>query len=103
MQYLPTIVLTNGTQTTMDMLVGIMPIHQMDTKHNCSLGIDSSASYFKEGQDGLYTHSHSYSYLPVHSMSRLDTNLLKQPYIPMLHPPSDGVHQQTFIPSPLLV
>ncbi len=47
MQVLPTIMLTNGTQATMDMLVGIMPIHQMDTKHACSLGMDSSASCSK--------------------------------------------------------
>jgi hypothetical protein len=39
----------NGTQATTHMLVGIMPIHQMDTKHTCSLGVDSSAGYFKEG------------------------------------------------------
>ena len=49
MQVLPTIALTNGTQATMDMLVGIMHIHQMDTKHTCSLGMDSSAGYFKKG------------------------------------------------------
>jgi hypothetical protein len=49
MQVLPTIVLTNGIQATMDMLVGIMPIHQMETKYTCSLGMDSSAGYFKEG------------------------------------------------------
>jgi hypothetical protein len=46
MRVLPTIALTNGTQATTDMLVGIMPIHQMDTKQTCSLGIDSSAGYF---------------------------------------------------------
>jgi hypothetical protein len=49
MQVLSTIVLTNGTQATTDMLVGIMLIHQMDTKHTCSLGMDSSVGYFKEG------------------------------------------------------
>jgi hypothetical protein len=49
MRVLPTIVLTNGTQATMDMLVGIMPIRQTNTKHTCSLGMDSSAGYFEEG------------------------------------------------------
>ena len=49
MRVLPTIALTNGTQATADMLVGIMPIHQMDAKHTCSLGMDSSAGYFKVG------------------------------------------------------
>jgi hypothetical protein len=49
MRVLPTIAITNVTQATTDMLVGIMPIHQMDTKHTCILGKDSSAGYFKEG------------------------------------------------------
>jgi hypothetical protein len=40
---------TNGTQVTTDMLVGVIPMHQMDTKYGCSLGMDSSAGYFKEG------------------------------------------------------
>ncbi len=35
-QVLPTIAITNGTQATIDMLVGIIPIQQMDTKHTCS-------------------------------------------------------------------
>jgi hypothetical protein len=42
-------VLTNGTQATMDVLVGKTPRHQMDTKHTCSLGMDSSAGCFNEG------------------------------------------------------
>jgi hypothetical protein len=46
MRVLPTIAITNGTQGTTDMLVGIMSIHQMDTKHTCSLGMDSSAGNF---------------------------------------------------------
>jgi hypothetical protein len=49
MQVLPTIALTNVTQATMGMLVGIIPIHQMDTKHTCSLGMDTSVDYFKKG------------------------------------------------------
>jgi hypothetical protein len=48
MQVPPTIAITNGTQATTDMLVGIMPIHQMDTKYTCSLRMDSSVGYFKE-------------------------------------------------------
>jgi hypothetical protein len=32
----------NGTQATMDMLAGIMPIHQMERKHNFSSGMDFS-------------------------------------------------------------
>jgi hypothetical protein len=46
MRVLPTIALTNGPQATTDMLVGVMPMHQMDTKHTCSLGMVSSAGYF---------------------------------------------------------
>jgi hypothetical protein len=49
MRVLPTIAITNGTQATAYMLVGIMPIHQMDTKYTCTLGMDSYADYFKEG------------------------------------------------------
>ena len=49
MQVRPTIALTNGTQAATDMLVGIMPIHQMDTKHTCSLGMESSVGCFKNG------------------------------------------------------
>jgi hypothetical protein len=49
MQVLPTIALTNRTQATTDMLVGIMPIHQLDTKQTFSLEMDSSAGCFKVG------------------------------------------------------
>jgi hypothetical protein len=49
MQVLPTIALTNGAQATMNMLVGIMSIHQMETKHTFSLGMDSSVGCFKVG------------------------------------------------------
>jgi hypothetical protein len=49
MQVLPAIAPTNRTQATRDMLVGIMPIHQMDTKHTFSLGMGSTVGCFDVG------------------------------------------------------
>ncbi len=49
MQALPIIAPINGTQATTDMLAGIMPIHQIYTKHTFSSGMHFSLGYFKVG------------------------------------------------------
>jgi hypothetical protein len=49
MQALLVIAPKNITQASTDMLAGIMPIHQTDTKHTFSSGMDHSLGYFEVG------------------------------------------------------
>jgi hypothetical protein len=76
MQVLPTTALANGTQATTDMLVGVA---------HTPYGYQTYLQ-FRNGFFCRYLVANNLRGL-THSMSRLDTNLLKQPYI---HTVEDG-------------